>query len=217
MFIVENIITSLELLSDKKSFSLGIHSTRSNLWLLMHFKHLKIKNQRIVYQINSGIRQRKSTVYPIRNLVKKFDTTDQFLTYLSNKRYDMHYVEFEFTNGWKIKEQPQINFYFYTNSTSERNDLINKFFLIAGHELINIESLAENITYYYNPDGTFYILDNLPGPDEFWSEKRKKKWKEEYSAIHYPKKNEENTEEVPFVYKPLTLDKDKEFNIEPPF
>jgi hypothetical protein len=91
---IENLIHSLELLSDKKSFSLGVHSTRSNLWLLLQFKHLTIKNKRINYRINNGYRQRKSTVHPVRTMQKNFDTTAQFLIYLATKSYDLLYFEF---------------------------------------------------------------------------------------------------------------------------
>ncbi len=203
MYIIENIINSLELLSDKKSFALDVRSTRANLWLLIHFKHLKIKTYRIIYRINNGTRQRNSTVHPIRTMKKKFYTTDQFLTYIGNKSYDLLYVEFEFTNGWKIKEQPQIKFYFYTNSTKERDELIDKFFLISGQEPIEIENLIENISYYFNADGTTYILDDMPGPDEFWSEERKDKWKKEYTAKYYNEQpdgfsSENQFESIPF-------------------
>jgi hypothetical protein len=206
MDIIENIINSLELLSDKKSFALDVRSTRANLWLLIHFKHLKIKNKRIIYRIDNGIHQRKSTVHPTRTMRKNFDTTDQFLTYIGNKSYDLLYVEFEFTNGWRIKEQPQIEFYFYTNSTKERNELIHKFFLIGGQDKIKIESLIENITYFFRADGTFYIVDDMPGPDEFWSEERKDKWKIEYTAKHYPEEIAPYTEGIPFDSEPFSWD-----------
>lgn len=206
MDIIENIINSLELLSDKKSFALDVRSTRANLWLLIHFKHLKIKNKRIIYRLDNGIHQLKSTVHPTRTMRKNFDTTDQFLTYIGNKSYDLLYVEFEFTNGWRIKEQPQIEFYFYTNSTKERNELIHKFFLIGGQDTIKIESLIENITYFFRADGTFYIVDDMPGPDEFWSEERKDKWKIEYTAKHYPEKIAPYTEGIPFDSEPFSWD-----------
>lgn len=203
---IENLIHSLELLSDKKSFSLGVHSTRSNLWLLLQFKHLTIKNKRIIYRINNGYRQRKSTVHPVRTMQKNFETTAQFLTYLATKSYDLLYFEFEFTNGWKIKERPQLEYYFYTNSTQERNDLIYKLFIISGQEQIIIGNLIENITYFYRADGSFYIVEDIPGPDEFWSEERKDKWKIEYTAKHYPEKIVSNIEGIPFDSKPFSWD-----------
>jgi hypothetical protein len=146
---------------------------------------------------------------------KNFDTTDQFLTYIGNKSYDLLYVEFEFTNGWKIKEQPQIKFYFYTNTTKERDELIHKFFLISGQEPIQIENLIENVSYYYNADGTTYILEDMPGPDEFWSEERKDKWKIEYTAKHYPEKIAPYTEGIPFDSEPFSWNSTP--TDEPPF
>jgi hypothetical protein len=201
---IENLIHSLELLSDKKSFSMGVHSTRSNLWLLLHFKHLTIKNKRIIYRINNGFHQRKSTVHPVRTMRKNFETTAQFLSYVATKSYDLLYFEFEFTNGWKIKERPQTEYYFYTNSLQERNDLIHKFFLIGGQEPIIIENLIENITYFYRADGSFYIVEDMPGPDEFWSEERKDKWKVDYNAKHYPEKILSNIEGISFDSKPFS-------------
>lgn len=198
MHIIEHLIHSLQLLSDKKSFSMGVHSTRSNLWLLVHFKHLTIKNKRIIYRINNGFHQRKSTVHPVRTMRKKHATTAEFLTYLATKSYELLYFEFEFTNGWKIKEQPQTEYYFYTNATQERNELIHKLFLIGGQDPIIIEHLIENITYFYSADGTSYIVDDMLEPDEFWSEERKDKWKEAYTAKYYPEQVNPYPEGVPF-------------------
>ena len=69
-----SLIGGIELFSDKKSFSVDV-DTKTNLWLLMHFKHLEIKSKTLVYQVNKGIRQRKNTVYPIRKMRKKFKVT----------------------------------------------------------------------------------------------------------------------------------------------
>lgn len=200
---IENLIHSIELLSDQKSFSMGVQSTRSNLWLLLHFKHLTIKNKRIIYRINNGFHQRKSTVHPVRTMRKNFDTTAQFLSYVATKSYDLLYFEFEFTNGWKIKERPQTEYCFYTNATQERNELIHKLFLIGGQDPIIIEHLIENITYFYKADGSFYIVEDMPGPDEFWSEERKDKWKEAYTAKYYPEELNLNTEGIPFDSKSI--------------
>lgn len=212
---IENLIHSIELLSDQKSFSMGVQSTRSNLWLLLHFKYLTIKNKRIIYRINNGFHQRKSTFHPVRTMRKNFDTTAQFLSYVATRSYDLLYLEFEFTNGWRIKEQPQTNFYFYTNSTQQRNELIHKFFSIGGQDLIKIENLIENIAYFYRADGTFYIVDDMPGPDEFWSEERKDKWKIEYTAKHYPEEINPYPDGIPFDSKPLSWDNNP--TDEPPF
>lgn len=203
---IENIIHSIELLSDQKSFSMGVQSTRSNLWLLLHFKHLTIKNKRIIYRINNGFHQRKSTVHPVRTMRKNFETTAQFLSYVATKSYDLLYFEFEFTNGWKIKERPQTEYYFYTNATQERNELIHKLFLIGGQDPIIIEHLIENISYFFRADGSFYIVEDMPGPDEFWSEESKDKWKIDYTAKHYPEKIASNIGGIPFDSKPFSLE-----------
>jgi hypothetical protein len=49
------LIRSIELLSNKKSFCLGM-DTINNLWILMHFKEFKIKSKKICYQVDSGVR-----------------------------------------------------------------------------------------------------------------------------------------------------------------
>lgn len=200
---IENLIHSIELLSDQKSFSMGVQSTRSNLWLLLHFKHLTIKNKRIIYRLNNDFHQRKSTVHPVRTMRKNFENTAQFLSYVATKSYDLLYFEFEFTNGWKIKERPQTEFLFYTNTKQERNAIIHKLFLIGGQDPIIIEDLIENITYFYKADGTSYIVEDMPGPDEFWSEERKDKWKEAYSAKYYPEQINLHTEGIPFDFKSI--------------
>ena len=56
------LINSLELLSNQKSFVLGVGCTRTNLWLLLHLKDLKIKEYKLCYQVNNGIRQRRTCV-----------------------------------------------------------------------------------------------------------------------------------------------------------
>ncbi|WP_396141704.1 hypothetical protein [Flavobacterium sp.] len=134
---------------------------------------------------------------------KNFDTTAQFLSYVATKSYDLLYFEFEFTNGWKIKERPQTEYCFYTNATQERNELIHKLFLIGGQDPIIIEHLIENITYFYRADGSFYIVEDMSGPDEFWSEERKDKWKEAYSAKYYPEQVNLNIEGIPFDSKSI--------------
>jgi hypothetical protein len=41
---MNQLITNIELLSNQKSFRLGISNTSENLWFLMHFKKLEIQN-----------------------------------------------------------------------------------------------------------------------------------------------------------------------------
>ena len=119
------LIDGIELYSDRKSFSLGVDTVR-NLWLLLHFKDLEIKNKLIYYQVDNGIRQRKNTKHPIRKMRKSHKNTAQLIKYLSNKAYRLRKLELEFTNGWEIKQFPYVELRIYTNSTKERDGLINK-------------------------------------------------------------------------------------------
>jgi len=57
---------------------------------------------------------------------KKFINTAEFLDYLDTKAYDIHYIEFEFTNGWHIKETLNAFIDFHTNSIQERDELQKK-------------------------------------------------------------------------------------------
>jgi hypothetical protein len=179
---MNQLITNIELLSNQKSFRLGISNTAENLWFLMHFKKLDILSTEIYHQQYSEFRTAKTTRYPMRRLMKKFANTADFLDYLSSsskpsRRFFIK--EIEFTNGWKIKEQPQILFTIYTNSLEERNTLINHLINSVGYDPIAIDSLEPNITYYFKASGS--LLDYKLGvsPDEFWSEERLEKWKEE--------------------------------------
>ena len=173
-----SLIGSIELFSNHKSFSLQI-DTKRNLWFLLHFKHLEIKSKSLFYQVNNGIRQRKSTVHPVRKMQKKFKNTLELLDYIDYKPYDILRLEIEFTNGWKIKQQPFIYFRFYTNSTDERNELINKLISISGQGPVDILSLKENLTYFYRGSDKYELLvndDELPSPDEFWSKQKRDDW-----------------------------------------
>ena len=162
---------SIELYSNHKSFGLGV-DTKRNLWLLLHFKDLEIKSKTLVYQVNNGHRQRKSTVHPYRKARKKHKNTAELLEYLDTKPYDIHQLEIEFTNGWKIKQRPFIQFCFYTSSTSERDDLIDKLLAISGQGPIDVSKLAPNFTYSFRGHSKLVKIDidGLPSPDEFWSE-----------------------------------------------
>ena len=148
----------------------------------MHFKKLDIFSTEIYHQQYSEFRTTKTTKYPMRRLMKKFANTADFLDYLksSSKPSKRIFIkEIEFTNGWKIKEQPQIYFTIYTNSLEERNTLINHLINSVGYDPIAIDSLEPNITYYFKASGS--LLDYKLGvsPDEFWSEERLEKWKED--------------------------------------
>jgi hypothetical protein len=185
---MNQLITNIELLSNQKSFRLGISNTSENLWFLMHFKKLEILNTVIYHQQYSEFRASKNTKYPIRRLKKKFANTADFLDYLSpsskpSRRFFIK--EIEFTNGWKIKEQPHIYFTIYTNSLEERNTLINHLINSVGYDPIAVDSLEPNITYYFKPTGSLEDYKFDVSPDEFWSEERLKNWKEELNKKDY--------------------------------
>ena len=188
---MNQLITNIELLSNQKSFRLGISNTSENLWFLMHFKKLEILNTVIYHQQYSEFRTAKTTKYPTRRLKKKFANTAEFLDYISpsSKPSRRFYIkEIEFSNGWKIKEQPQIYFTIYTNSLEERNTLINHLINSVGYDPIAIDSLEPNVTYYFKSSGS--LLDYKLGvlPDEFWSEERLEKWKEDVNKKDYVEK-----------------------------
>ena len=199
---------SIELFSNHKSFSLGVDTTR-NLWLLLHFKDLEIKSKTLIYQVNNGYRQRKNTVHPQRKMQKKHKNTAELLDYLNTKSYDIYQLEIEFTNGWKIKQIPRVEFYFYTNSTSERDDLIDKLLAISGQGPIDVSNLEPNFSYSFTGHTKLVKIDidGLPFPDEFWPEEEVTAWK---AAVRKAEKEEalklENTTDqasnqihVPFV------------------
>jgi hypothetical protein len=213
---MNQLITNIELLSNQKSFRLGICNTAENLWFLLHFKKLDILNTEIYHQQYSEFRTAKTTKYPIRRLKKKFANTADFLDYLSpSSKPSRRFIikEIEFTNGWKIKEQPHIYFTIYTNSLEERNTLINHLINSVGYDPITIESLELNITYYFKASGL--LLDYKLGvsPDEFWSEDSLREWRENYNANNTADDSVNNTD---FSFS-TPFDENSQFDIQPPF
>ena len=186
---MNQLITNIELLSNQKSFRLGISNTSENLWFLMHFKKLEILNTVIYHQQYSEFRTSKTTKHPIRRLIKKFANTADFLDYLSPSSKPSKRIfikEIEFTNGWKIKEQPHIYFTIYTNSLEERNTLINYLINSVGYDSIAIDSLEPNFTYYFKASGSLEkYKSEIIIPDEFWGEERLEKWKEDVNKKDY--------------------------------
>ena len=189
------LINTIELYSNHKSFSLGIDTTR-NLWLLLHFKDLEIKNKIIYYQVDNGIRQRKNTKHPIRKMRKTLKNTAELIEYLSDKPYSIIKLELKFTNGWKIKQRPCIELGFCTNSTQERDDLINKLLNIAGQGPIDVSQLDFNYSYYFKSETELKKIDSdgLPSPDEFWSQEQLDQWKKDYKRVNKVCENEQSEE-----------------------
>ena len=169
---------SIELFSNHKSFSLWVDTAR-NLWLLLHFKDLEIKSKTLIYRVNNGYRQRKSTLHPQRKMQKKHKNTAELLNYLYTKPYDICQLEIEFTNGWKIKQIPFVEFYFYTNTTKERDNLIHRLLTVAGQGPIDISNLEPNFRYSFERCRSLVKInfDGLASPDEFWSKERTETWK----------------------------------------
>ena len=172
------LFSSLELFSNRKSFSLCL-DTKRNLWLLLHFKDLNIKSITLIYQVNNGYRQRKRTIHPQRKMQKKHTNTAELLEYLNTKSYDIMQLEIEFANGWKIKQKPFMEFCFYTNLTSERDNLINKLLSFGGQGPIEISNLEPNFRYSFRGSSKLFKIDidGLPSPDEFWSKKEVDTWR----------------------------------------
>ena len=191
------LVDKIELFSNHKSFGLGV-DTQRNLWLLLHFKDLEIKSHTIFYQINNGIRQRKTTKHPIRKMRKHHKNTAELLAYLNNKSYVIRRLEIEFTNGWKIKQAPFIELKFYTNSIQERDKLINKLLSFAGQGPIDISKLKCNFGYYFKSATDLILIDpdGLPMIDEFWSQEEIDKWKKDYS-VKYETSEEKQVTGIP--------------------
>ena len=183
----------IELFSNHKSFSLGV-DTKRNLWLLLHFKDLEIKSKTLIYQVNNGYRQRKSTLHPQRKMQKKHKNTAELLDYLNTKSYDICQLEIEFTNGWKITQRPFVEFCFYTNSTYERDDLIDKLLALSVQGPIDISNLKPNFNYFFRGHNKLVKIDvdGLASPDEFWSEERREAWKKAYIVKHYKEETQED-------------------------
>lgn len=213
---MNQLITNIELLSNQKSFRLGISNTSENLWFLLHFKELEIINTEIYHQQYSEFRTAKTTKYPIRRLMQKFVNTADLLDYLTPSAKPLKKLfikEIEFANGWKIKEQRYTHFTLYTNSTEERNSLINQLIKSVGYDPIVVDSLEPNFIYYFKASGS--LLDYKLGisPDEFWSEDSVKERKENYNANNTADDSVNNTElsfSTPF-------DENSQIDIQPPF
>ena len=204
------LINNIELYSNHKSFSLGIDTVR-DLWLLLHFKDLEIKNKTIYYQVDNGIRQRKNTKHPVRKMRKPLKNTAELIKYLSDKPYNIIKLELEFIKGWKIKQRPCIELGFYTNSTQERNDLINKLLKIAGQGPIDVSQLEINFSYYFKSESELKKIDcdGLPSPDEFWSEEQLAQWKKDYEAVE--RLNEKQKTDSPIYTEDDKLEIKKNF------
>ena len=93
---MNKLIRTIELLNEK-SVVFGIDNSRSNLWILMHFKNLKIASKKIYYQINNGVHQRKNTIHPKRWLKKNsfIEINEDMAKYIEipDKKKDKYFVK----------------------------------------------------------------------------------------------------------------------------
>jgi hypothetical protein len=173
---MNKLINSIQLLSNHKSFTLTIIGANEKLWLLMHFKNLRIIKKTIYYQKTPSVRSRKSTKYLTKKLNKSFDNTLQLLDYLDRKFYTIRYFEMEFEDDFKIIISGNHSVTFYAKSKEERNKLIDKLIEIAGYDKFPIEDLCINNTYFFDANSSLTDSGFGVSPDEFWSEEQKDIW-----------------------------------------
>ena len=74
---------------------------------------------------------------------KKFSNTADFLDYLDTKSYDIHYIEFDFTNNWNIKEEMNQFLNITTNSKIESDELQKKLLEISGQMVLSQQILVK--------------------------------------------------------------------------
>ena len=71
----------------------------------------------------------------------------------------MHYLDIEFENGWKLKDQSNAWILFETNKKSERNYIIDKMLMIAGLNSLDTESLKPKECYSFQIMGGVVKID----------------------------------------------------------
>ncbi len=179
---INEYISCFSLNSDYKSFMLTMNDASISLGYLMHFKYLDISNMEVVYQKNTGSRQRSRTQYPVRRMRKKINRTSDFLYYLSRKQYDILLYDIRFSNGWRIKMTSNCWVSIYTNTQKERNELFDTIIGGFGFDKIPLDSKIPNLTYSlnYNRPPTTLGIDQVP--DEFWSEDEIAEWRKNYKC-----------------------------------
>lgn len=141
----------------------------------------------------------KTPNIPLGKCVRFIKNTAELIEYLRDKPYNIKELELEFTNGWKVKQRPYIELRFYTNSTEERDKLIDKLLNIAGQGPIDLSKLDINYSYYFISQSKLVKIniDGLAIPDEFWSEEQVAEWIKDVEAID---RLNEKQETEPYVY-----------------
>lgn len=170
------LIKSITLFSDDKSVQLEIDNALYQLWIMAHFKELELQETKIFYQETPGHRARKGTIYKKHWLKKKFKNTVELIQYLDSKFYTLSYFELYFTNNWRIKIVANCFINIYTNSTKERNNIIQKLTAIAGLNEIKFSELENNYTYYLSYTKPPNHEDSGIFPDEFWTKEQVMNW-----------------------------------------
>lgn len=178
------LIKSITLFSDDKSVQLGIDNALYQLWIMAHFKEMEIQESKIFYQETPGHRARKGTIYKKRWLKKKFKNTVELIQYLDSKFYTLSYFELYFTNNWRIKIVANCFINIYTNSTTERNNVIDKLIAMAGLNEIKLSELENNYTYYLSYTKTPNHEDSGIFPDEFWSKEQVMNWMQKQQEVY---------------------------------
>lgn len=197
------LLTSIQLLSDGKSFEMNINLDDS-IWILSHFSHLTITRKYLQYLVYYGDESRSKKQHTLRSMRKKHHNTTALLEYLSNKPYVIGNLDSQFHNGWRIAKKTFLTF--YTNSTEERDELIQKFITIAGLPPLDIQSLKTNFTYKISHRGTTEVFqfDKYPeieSPDEFWTEEMKTDWRRRYNELERKRAKEREQEEPPVPFE----------------
>jgi hypothetical protein len=173
------LIKSISLFSDDKSVQLGIDNALYQLWIMAHFKEMELQETKIFYHKTPSNRAKKTTVYKKHWLKIQFKNTVELIQYLDSKFYTLSYFELYFTNNWRIKIVANCFINIYTNSTTERNNVIHKLIAIAGLNEIKLSELENNYTYYLSYTNPPNHQDSGIFPDEFWSKEQVRNWMQE--------------------------------------
>ena len=173
---MKHLFHSICLLSDNKSFALECWNlTEDNLWLLAHFGHLEIISKKIIYsklprKLEGSIDKSKMHV-----LRKNTNNTLDLLEYLTTRKIYIYSIEIQFKNKTRIKLSSNLYFNINTNSTEDRNSLINLFMKVSGKPKFDIDTLKPNYDYYLRYK-TAPIENGFAMPSEFWSKENRDAW-----------------------------------------
>lgn len=140
-----------------KSFIIEFNRNIDRVAMLIHFKELNILKMELCYRKKGAENRKKKKQYSQHKMRLSFDNTLELLTYLSSKNYKADWFEIRFKNGWVIQHSFINGLEFITNTTTERNLLLNKFISLSGQGPIDIDILEINQTYTLHTDGRVKI------------------------------------------------------------